>query len=435
MDFARKRQRHRPTSPASPMLSDTSHPSTNTPISQDSGITVVSIHAVSDYERTSYYNGITDNGEHPDLLYRTRSDKYPWIQPTGKHAYQPTKSIRGVYKTPLNGIWSVVGPQVRDLVRGLKNRYSIDPARFVTYGEDRRETLGPVVIWVGVYPGSTSADTAYKVSQNILDLLEKNGVKDVEVEWHEAVSWKAVGPALLRVVDDINPTVHVRRHLTAALGMPIATAEREVDDVQGSVGFFFHEGRDKHGNPSSKVFGVSNRHVLLAKDEGTYEFKGAGTPCQYVRLNGHRRFQRGLDEIKVAVSDCGLLAQFYTEEISRLEAKGTSDDNAKAEAETGADVEAEKKEVAEEEARQLILTQQKLEEQKQAIAGLEKFYGEVMAEWTDISKRNIGHVHYSPPLSVNHEHERYTEDWGTFEVDEAKFKAQFMGNVVDLGAF
>jgi hypothetical protein len=52
--------------------------------------------------------------------------------------------------------------------------------------------LGPVVIWVGVYPGSTSADTAHEVSQNILDLLEKNGVMGVEIEWHEAVPWKAV---------------------------------------------------------------------------------------------------------------------------------------------------------------------------------------------------------------------------------------------------
>jgi hypothetical protein len=42
-----------------------------------------------------------------------------------------------------------------------------------------------VVIWVGVYPDSTSAETAHKVSQDILELLEKNGVKGVEVEWHE----------------------------------------------------------------------------------------------------------------------------------------------------------------------------------------------------------------------------------------------------------
>jgi hypothetical protein len=69
-------------------------------------------------------------------------------------------------------------------------------------------------------------------------------------------------------------------------------------------------------------------------------------------------------------------------------------------------------------------------------------------EWGDIEMRNIGHVHYSPPTSVDAEgktnipnlqctfyRKRYTEDWGTFKLNEAQFKAQFSGNVVDLGAF
>ena len=368
-----------------------------------------------DYERTSYYNGITDEGEHPVLLYRTGSAKYPWIQPSGRHAYLPTKSLRGVYRTPLNDVWSTVGPQVRELVKDRRIRYSIDPARFVTHGEDGEETLGPVVIWVGVYPGSTSADTVHEVSQNILELLEKNGVKDVEVEWHEAVSWKAAGPALLPVVGNNNPTVHVRRHLTAALGMPIATAERKMDDAQGSVGFFFHEDRDMRGNPSTKVFGVSSRHVLRKKIEGTYEFKGAGAPRQYVRVNGLRRFQRGHDEIKVSIGNHGVLADLYAGEIVKLEAKGTSED--------------------EEDARELRKTRERLDEQKQAIADLEKFYDDVGPQWIDIEFRNIGHVHYSPPISTDIEGEQYTEDWGTFNLEEAKFKAQFKGNVVDLGAF
>jgi len=53
--------------------------------------------------------------------------------------------------------------------------------------------------------------------------------------------------------------------LTTVLGMPIVTAEREM--AQGGVGFFFHEGCDERGNPSTKVFGVSTRHVLRKKIE------------------------------------------------------------------------------------------------------------------------------------------------------------------------
>ncbi|KIO32551.1 hypothetical protein M407DRAFT_241424 [Tulasnella calospora MUT 4182] len=416
-------QRKNPASLASSTLSDESQLSAATLLSQDSAGSAISAstansaYAVSNYESTSYYNGITDEGEHPDLLYRTGSAKYPWIQPSGRYPYQPTKSLRGVYRTPLNDVWSTVGPQVRKLVKDRKIRYSIDPARFVTHGEDGEETLGPVVIWIGVYPGSTSADTAHEVSQSILELLEKNGVKDVEVEWHEAVSWKAAGPALLHVVGNYNPTVYVRRHLTAALGMPIATAEGEMNDAQGSVGFFFHEGRDKHGNPSTKVFGVSNRHVLREKIKGKYEFKGPGAPRQYVRVNGLRRFQRGLDEIKVSIGDHGIIADLEAREVIELEAKGTSEDE----------------DEAEEDATELRKTRESLEEHKFAIADLEKLYDDVRTQWSDIELRNIGHVHYSPPISVDVEGEQYTEDWGTFDLEEAKFKAQFKGNVVDLG--
>jgi hypothetical protein len=75
MDYAGQRQG--PASPASLALSDVSQLSALTLVSQDSATTVVSAFTVSYYERTSYYNGITDEGDHPDLLYRTGSAKYP----------------------------------------------------------------------------------------------------------------------------------------------------------------------------------------------------------------------------------------------------------------------------------------------------------------------------------------------------------------------
>jgi len=69
--------------------------------SQGTDTTNVSAHAVSHYEKITYYNGITHEGEHPDLLYRTRSDKYPWTKPTGRNVHQPTKSLCGVHGTRL----------------------------------------------------------------------------------------------------------------------------------------------------------------------------------------------------------------------------------------------------------------------------------------------------------------------------------------------
>ena len=112
-------------------------------------------------------------------------------------------------------------------------------------------------------------------------------------------------------------------------------------------------------------FSVSVTLMSSARRQGTYEFKDAGASRQYVRLNGLRRFQRGLDEIKIAVREYGILAGLYAREIIRLEAKRTSDEE----------------EDAEKDAKELLKTQQNLDEQKQAIVALENnFYEDVKAQ-------------------------------------------------------
>ena len=382
-----------------------------------SDATTASPYDISEYERTTYYNGIASGG-HPELLYRSDLLDNPFPRPTGRHALLPTKSVRGVYNTPLNKVWGTVAPQICDLLKARKILYSaINTARFVTHGEDEKDTLGPIVIWIATHPGTTTTETAHDASPDILKLLEDNGVKGAVVEWYEGAVERLAGPPLLRVVDNNNPTHYVRRFLTAALGMAIATAERE-EDAQGSVTLFFHENKDKHGNPSSKVFGVSNCHVLREDTTVKYEFEGAGAPPQHVRLAGSRRFQRGLDEIKACISGHGIDADLLVREIVELEAKEKSKDPDEAADDTEA----------------LRVKREKLAKEERDTDVLEKFYHEVKNQWGDIARRNIGHVHWAPEISVDVEGRRYTLDIGTFEVDPTRFKDHFKGNVVDLGA-
>ena len=104
--------------------------------------------------------------------------------------------------------------------------------------------------------------------------------------------------------------------MTAALGMPIATAEGEVDDAQGNITLFFHENEDKHGNSRARVFGVSNRHVLRERTTTKYKFKGPGSPRQYVRVT----------EIKVHITGHGINAELLTREIVEFKVKLKSDE-------------------------------------------------------------------------------------------------------------
>lgn len=219
----------------------------------------------------------------------------------------------------------------------------------------------------------------------------------------------------MRHVGSGNATHRVRHFLTALLGVPLATEEmEEEEDAQGTLTLWFHENKDKDGNPSNKVYGVSNCHVLRKHTNVDYEHRG-GAPMDYVRVCGMRRFQRGLDDITKAIADHGILADLWARDIVKLQAKEGQD---------------------QEDAREMRRIRSKLDDENEAIADLEALFDQVMKEWSNMKlHRNIGHVQYAETITVDEGGTRYTSDWAAFLVAEAKVKDQFEGNVVDLGAF
>ncbi|EIW52232.1 uncharacterized protein TRAVEDRAFT_24514 [Trametes versicolor FP-101664 SS1] len=178
-----KKARDTPRKPGSRASSSTTTPSTL------SASAVLSVHAPDDYERTSYYNGISAS-DHPDLIYRSDYLTRPFPKPAGGHADLPVKSIHGTHGTPLKDVWDVVAPQVFALLKAGEIKWtSLSTVCFFTDtpGEDEGTWgLGPPVIWVKVPPGSTSADAAHEVSQEILAVLKTHDIDDVVVEWCEA---------------------------------------------------------------------------------------------------------------------------------------------------------------------------------------------------------------------------------------------------------
>ena len=380
-------------------------------------VTVVSQYTPTEYERATYYNGITADGDHPVLVYRSDFGTTPFSRPVNRFAHAPVKTVRGIYGTSLVPIWDSVGFEIVQLITIEKIACSsISTARFFTHpsGGEEKGLLGPVVIWLGVEPGSTSSGTAHEISQKILSLLGARGVNDVVVEWKESVVQRLGGPPLMKHVRSTNPTHHVRRFLTPLLSIPLATQGMEKDDSQGTLTLWFHENKDMDGNPSANVYGVSNCHVLRKNTTIDYERKG-DAPKDFVRVCGVRRFRRGLDEIKKAISDHGIRASYFTQEIIGLE-----------ETENLADV-----------ADEIEKNRRSLAEENNAIHQLEAMHEEITKQWSDITlHRGIGYVQYAKAIEVDVEGgTRYTSDWGAFLATEAKVRPQFEGNVVDIGVF
>lgn len=404
-------------SPASPTFSDTS--TAFSALSIDSTATVENPTLISEYERITYFHGTSLDP--PELLYRSDLLTNPFPLPKGgRHVATPTKTAYGVFKTVLNPVWHDVAPQICNYLKSCGIRYSmVLPVRIFTHAEDGKGSLGPIVLWMATHPGTTTAQDAHDASPHIISLLEKVGVEGAVLEWFEGSIERLAGPALLRPTLDIDPTFYVRRFLTSVLGIPVATKETEDDDAQGSLGFFFHENKTKEGEPSARVLGVTNRHVLRKKNDADYLLRGSGAPPQAVRVCGQRRFQRGVNEIKALIGHLGSDAERLAMEIALLEVQLSSENPDEAEeAEQG-----------------LAIKQAELADVKQKIVKLEEFYNLVNGQWSDIERRDMGITDWAPKIQVNTDGPKYTLDVGTFVLDEAKFKTNFKGNVIDLGAF
>ncbi|KAF8260461.1 hypothetical protein EI94DRAFT_1610857 [Lactarius quietus] len=359
-----------------------------------------------------YYSGISPTP--PKLVYRTGSLKTPWIKPTGLESYRKLKQVRGVFGHRINDVWEDVGPQFRDLLNTQGVAWtSIDVARFITDGDGDEKIRGPVVLWIGVRPDSLQGEDAFNSGEEILDLLARFQIDDVEVEYRESVYRRSVGPALLRSVSNHNTTVDVRGPLTPALGLPIAASDRP--DAQGTMALYFGEGGD-----SDKVLGLTCHHFLFKTDAQTnddYVFAGASSPRKNVQLLGTRAFDKLLASIKLRIGRHGIMVELYKEEIKTLEERENGDDE----------------EDVEEAREELEKTRPLLASANRAIEDLERFYKQVKSEWGPPAQRTIGHIRSSPAVAFHVGPKGFTEDWGAFQLDGPKFKDAFKGNYIDLG--
>jgi hypothetical protein len=362
---------------------------------------------ISELETMLYYYGISPSP--PSLVYRTGGLKMPWS--LGPESNPRPKQVCGVFGHKLNTVWDEMGFKVRDGLNAQRIDWSsIDVARFITDEDGDQKIEGPVVIWVGVYPGSLQDEEAIISAKTILELLAKYDIDDVEVEYRESIYRRSVGPALLRPASKVNATVDVRSPLTPTLGLSIAASDRP--HAQGTMALFFAE-----GGKSKKILGLTCHHVLFKTDAQTnnsYVFAGLGAPCRYVQLLGTRAYKGLLASIEDKAVHHARAAEACTQRITWLEERVGGD---------------------EEMIEDLSQTRAELVKTKKTIDGLEVFYAQVKKDWESPEQRIIGHIRYSSAITYNTDPGGFTEDWGAFELDGSKFRASFEGNVLDLGMF
>lgn len=91
-------------------------------------------------------------------------------------------------------------------------------------------------------------------------------------------------------------------------------------------------------------------------------------------------------------------------------------------------------EAAQKAAGELETSQKQLIDTKAAIVELKKLFVKVKSEWAKPADRVIGHVVWSPGISVATAPYNYTLDVAVVLLDKKKFLPNFSGNLLDLGA-
>ena len=79
-----------------------------------------------------------------------------------------------------------LSPKIIALLDSMKVKWtSLDVAR-IGYADDYSP---PVVLWIGVMPGSLSGYHGRDATLKCREILRENGITDVEVEIRESVVW------------------------------------------------------------------------------------------------------------------------------------------------------------------------------------------------------------------------------------------------------
>ncbi|KAH9937953.1 hypothetical protein B0H21DRAFT_758006 [Amylocystis lapponica] len=375
---------------------------------------IADAHAVSMEEARSYYAGLPS---WPTLLYRTGK---AWSPPSGPEAYRRLKELRPVFDHPIVDIWDTqLSMEVVALLDARTLRFTtIDVVRFKMLEVDDEHLggeieVGPVTLWIGVFLDITSATAAHDAAQEILALLAKHQITDVDIDFRGSIYTREVGPELVPPVDDLDPLVKVVSPIAPALGLHISTRARH--NAQGTIAVYLEEGSKGKNN---RLLGVSCRHVLVSSQEPNTPITWhPSAPSRDVLLLGDRAFNKLVDSIKPAVGDYGIAVERWNRQIDGFNMR-----------EEGTDVTDAKKAKS-----SRTKTERLVADAVEAMEALQTFLEDVNRDWKPIDNRVLGPILHCPPINLGVSKERFTEDWSVFQVDRAKLGRGFEGNVMDLG--
>ncbi|KAH9943510.1 uncharacterized protein BXZ73DRAFT_74441 [Epithele typhae] len=390
-------------------------------LSQASEFSVGDDNHISPFERAYFYNGVADDP--PPLFQRSdlvqRPFPIPQKRPAERYSTTPVKTAHTANHPILkNNFWKEsVAPEIialcQEASRGIRVSTML-PVRFSTLDEDDKDVFDDhIVLWISVHPNTTKETSCRNANAPILDIFAKYKIHDVAVHWIEgAVESLAGPPEMMSSASDTNPTHWIRRALTTVLGIPLVAQDMAYTGSQGSLGLYFHRGKDKHGKKSQEVMAITNKHVVSKKTDADYEYP-QGARKQYIQNCGHRRFGQLLNETRALLGEKLGYATLFAGQLTKLLADRPEEENASYNMD-------------------LKYKEQDLQRVGSDVCILSDFLRILKSTWSDPLDRIVAWVDWAPKIANNLDSRRYTRDIGVMTLEKDKFVKNFKGNVVYL---
>ena len=280
----------------------------------------------------------------------------------------------------------------------------------------KKPPLGPVTIWIGVFHDHVRPTLAYNAAQDILALLSRHQLTDIDVDFRASIVTRQVGPQLCKPASLLlEPLANVISPLTPALGLRISTTTTPT--TQGTMAIYLNM-----GDSNNSLLGLTCRHVLMGSEEGNLDYvynPQSHAAHKYVILLGKQAYTEVIESIKFKIRECGTEVEMWNRQIEVL-AKGQEstgeDDVAKAMGDRAR-------------------AEWRVNKAEKMVETLTTLLHDVKTDWRKIPNRVLGPVLCSPPIRVGVGAECFTEDWGVFYIDRNKLGDGFQGNKIHLGAF
>ena len=186
-----------------------------------------------------YPNAYSDfYGSGTPCVYKSGPD---WPVRKGPLAQGIVREPRPVYGHAIQPTWVSIGARICDELESVGIMWtSVNPLAYANAGEPK--PFCPLIICVGVNPGSLLYDAAVSAAAVVKNILTDAGFPDIEVAFIESVVNRLTGPKLLSFNPLVDRVPDLRKPFTLALGLSIAP--RKYPHYEGTAALYFRLSKD-----------------------------------------------------------------------------------------------------------------------------------------------------------------------------------------------